>query len=49
MNSFYKGDFIDSNPLTLLKNNINFFDFIDKDSATNLYVEWMKSVAKKLT
>jgi len=49
MNSFYKGDFIDSNPLTLLKNNINFFDFIDKDSATNLYVEWMKSVSKKLT
>jgi len=48
-NSFYKGDFIDSNPLTLLKHNINFFDFIDKDSATNLYVEWMKNVSKKLT
>ena len=46
--SFYKSDFINVNPLNVLKNNINFFDFIEKDSATNLYVELMKSISKKL-
>jgi hypothetical protein len=48
LNTFYKGDFIDVNPLNILKNNPNFFNFIDKTSATNLYVEWMKLISKKL-
>ena len=48
LNTFYKGDFINVNPLNILKNNPDFFSFIDKTSATNLYVEWMKLVSKKL-
>ena len=49
MKSFYKGDFINVNPLNVLKDNPNFFDFINKTSATNLYVENMKKCSKKLT
>ena len=30
---FYKGEFIDVNPLHKLKNNPNFFDYIDKKNS----------------
>jgi hypothetical protein len=44
---FYKGDYISVNPLDKLKENPNFFDYIDKDSATINYIEVMKSLIKK--
>jgi hypothetical protein len=44
---FYKGAFINENPLEILKNNPNHFDFIKKDSATIKYVDVMKSIVQK--
>ncbi len=44
---FYKGGYININPLDLLKNNINHFDFIDENSATIKYVDVMKSIVQK--
>ena len=44
---FYKGEFIDVNPLHKLKNNPNFFDYIDKNSATVKYVEILKELIEK--
>lgn len=44
---FYKGDFINNNPIKLLKNNINHFDYVDENSSTIKYIELMKSIVKK--
>ena len=44
---FYKGDYINVNPLDKLKENINFFDYVDKKSATIKYIDLMKSVIQK--
>ena len=44
---FYKGDFIDINPLEKLKQNKNYFDYIDKNSSTIKYIEVMKSILQK--
>lgn len=44
---FFKGDFINVNPLEKLKENINYFDYVDNDSATKKYVELMKEIIKK--
>ena len=44
---FYKGDYINQDPLQLLKSNINHFDFIEKNSATIKYVDVMKSLVQK--
>jgi len=44
---FYKGDFINVNPLDKLKQNINYFDYVDKNSSTIKYIEIMKSIVKK--
>jgi hypothetical protein len=44
---FFKADFINKNPLELLKENINFFDYVDKNNATHKYIENMKSLLKK--
>jgi hypothetical protein len=44
---FYKGAYINVSPLDKLKENINFFDFVDKESSTIKYVELMKSIIKK--
>lgn len=41
-NKFYKGDFIDKNPIELLKKNLNFFEYVDKQSSTYKYVQEMK-------
>ena len=43
---FYKGDYINVNPLDKLKENIHHFDFIDKNSSTIKYVDVMKSIIK---
>lgn len=43
---FYKGDYINVNPLDKLKENIRHFDFIDKNSSTIKYVDVMKSIIK---
>jgi len=44
---FYKGDFINVDPIEKLKNEPNCFDYIEKDSATLKYVDVMKSYLKK--
>jgi hypothetical protein len=44
---FYKGDFINISPLDMLKENINHFDYVDKNSSTIKYIELMKSIIKK--
>ena len=44
---FYKGDYINVDPLMKLSKDINYFDFIDKNSSTIKYVEIMKSLVKK--
>lgn len=44
---FFKGDFINVNPLEKLKENINYFDYVDNNSATKKYVELMKEIIKK--
>lgn len=44
---FYKGQFIDIDPIELLKQNNNYFDYVDKNSATIKYVDNIKSYIKK--
>jgi hypothetical protein len=44
---FFKGDYIQSNPLIKLEQNPNFFDYIEKDSSTIKYIEVMKSLLNK--
>ena len=43
---FYKGEFINVNPLDKLKENINYFDFVDTNSSTIKYVEIMKRIVE---
>jgi hypothetical protein len=43
---FYKGEFINRNPLELLNEDETFFDYVDNNSATKKYVEVMKSMIK---
>lgn len=45
--NFYKADFINKNPLELLKQNIDFFNYVDKNNATYKYIEYMVSLVKK--
>jgi len=44
---FYKGDYINVSPLDKLRENINHFDYVDKDSSTIKYIDIMKSIVKK--
>jgi hypothetical protein len=44
---FYKGDYINVNPLDKLKENINFFDYVEKNSSTIKYIEIMKEIVKR--
>ena len=44
---FYKGDFIEIDPIEKLRDNINYFDYIDTESATIKYIDIMKSYVKK--
>jgi hypothetical protein len=41
-NKFYKGDYIEINPMELLRKNPNFFDYVDKQSSTYKYIQEMK-------
>jgi hypothetical protein len=43
---FFKGEFININPLVKLKENPNYFNYIEKDSCTIKYVEIMLDVIK---
>ncbi len=45
---FYKGDFIEKNPIELLQKNSRYFDYIEKTSATIKYIDNMKDYIKKL-
>jgi hypothetical protein len=44
---FYKGDYINIDPILKLKEDKNFFNYIDKNSSTIKYIENMKSYIKK--
>jgi hypothetical protein len=44
---FYKGEFINVNPIEKVKEDNNFFDYVDKNSATINYVKIIKEIAKK--
>lgn len=44
---FYKGDYINIDPILKMKENPNHFDYIDKDSSTIKYIENMKSYIQK--
>lgn len=44
---FFKGEYINVNPLEKLKQNLNHFDYVDKNSSTVKYIEIMKSIIKK--
>lgn len=46
LTKFYKGEFINVDPLLKLKENPNYFDYIDKNSSTIKYIEQMKKVIK---
>lgn len=43
---FFKGDYINVNPLEKLKSDINFFEYIEPESATRKYIDVMKKVIK---
>ena len=43
---FYKGEFINVNPLKVLSEDENYFDYIEENSSTKKYVEVMKSLIK---
>jgi hypothetical protein len=43
---FYKGDYINTNPLVKLKENINVFNYIEEDSSTIEYINVMKNIIK---
>lgn len=45
-NKFYKGEYINVNPLEKLKLNPNHFDYIDKNSITIKYIDIMKSLVQ---
>lgn len=44
---FYKGDFIDKNPIHCLKNDNSYFDYIDGGSATIKYLNEIKILTQK--
>ena len=44
---FFKGDYINVDPLVKLSEDITHFDYIDPESSTIKYIEVMKSYLKK--
>jgi hypothetical protein len=44
---FYKGDYINMDPILKMRENPNHFDYIDKESSTIKYIENMKSYIQK--
>jgi hypothetical protein len=46
---FYKGDFIEVNPLQKLLHDSKFFDYISPSSATQQYINQMKKIIEKIS
>lgn len=46
-NKFFKGDFINVNPLELLKNENTYFNYVDNKSTTVIYIKEMMKLIKK--
>jgi hypothetical protein len=44
---FYKGEFIEEDPIEKLRSNKNYFDYIDNQSSTIKYVDIIRSYIKK--
>jgi hypothetical protein len=44
---FYKGDFINVDPIEKLRNDITYFDFVEKNSSTIKYIDNMKEYIQK--
>ena len=44
---FYKGEFIDKNPIELLQQNDRSFDYIDNKSSTYKYIQEIKKLSQK--
>jgi hypothetical protein len=44
---FYKGEYINVNPLDELRKNVNHFDYIEENSATRKYIDIMLNIIKK--
>jgi hypothetical protein len=44
---FYKGHYIEINPIEKLRENINYFDYVDKSSTTFHYINEMKKIIQK--
>ena len=44
---FYKGDYINIDPILKMRENSNHFDYIDENSSTIKYMENMKSYIQK--
>jgi hypothetical protein len=44
---FYKGEYINVNPLDKLRENINYFDYIESTSSTIKYIDIMKDLLEK--
>lgn len=47
MGAFYKGDYINVNPMDQLKINPEFFDYVSKTSSTFKYINEMKKIIQK--
>jgi hypothetical protein len=47
LTKFYKGEYINIDPIEKLKQNPKHFDYIDKNNATIKYVDVMKSFVEK--
>ena len=44
---FFKGDFIDKNPINILKEDFGYFDYIDETNSTIKYINELKVLVKK--
>jgi hypothetical protein len=44
---FFKGDYINNNPIELLKKDINYFEFVENNSTTFNYINEMKKIIQK--
>ena len=44
---FFKGDFIDKNPLNLLKDDFEYFNYIDETNSTIKYINELKELVQK--
>jgi hypothetical protein len=45
---FYKGDYININPIDKLSENENYFDYVDSSNSTSAYIKLMKDYIKNI-